>query len=39
MVLDWNTGAQFLYDGLGAERLDSWRLYRWQPTAAGRRPG
>ena len=39
MVLDWNTGAQFLYDGLGAQRLDSWRLYRWTPTAAGRPPG
>ncbi len=31
MVLDWNTGAQKLYDGLGAERLDSWRLYRLVP--------
>ncbi len=28
MVLDWNTDAQALYDGLGAERLDQWRLYR-----------
>jgi GNAT superfamily N-acetyltransferase len=28
MVLDWNTGAQTFYDGLGAERLDTWRLYR-----------
>jgi len=28
MVLDWNTGAQSFYDGLGAERLDTWRLYR-----------
>jgi GNAT superfamily N-acetyltransferase len=28
MVLDWNVDAQKLYDGLGATRLDSWRLYR-----------
>jgi len=28
MVLDWNAGAQTFYDGLGAERLDTWRLYR-----------
>ena len=28
MVLDWNVDAQALYDGLGAQRLDSWRLYR-----------
>ncbi len=31
MVLDWNTDAQTLYDGLGAERLDAWRLYRMIP--------
>jgi GNAT superfamily N-acetyltransferase len=28
MVLDWNAGAQALYDGLGAKRLEQWRLYR-----------
>lgn len=28
MVLDWNEGAQKLYDGLGAARLDEWRLCR-----------
>jgi GNAT superfamily N-acetyltransferase len=28
MVLDWNADAQAFYDGLGAERLDTWRLYR-----------
>jgi hypothetical protein len=28
MVLDWNVDAQKLYDGIGAERLDVWRLYR-----------
>lgn len=28
MVLDWNTGAQALYDRLGARRLDAWRLCR-----------
>jgi len=38
MVLDWNTGAQFLYDGMGAERLDSWRLYR-MVTAGAHPPG
>jgi GNAT superfamily N-acetyltransferase len=27
-VLDWNTDAQTFYDGLGAQRLDSWRLCR-----------
>jgi GNAT superfamily N-acetyltransferase len=27
-VLDWNTDAQTFYDGLGARRLDSWRLCR-----------
>jgi GNAT superfamily N-acetyltransferase len=31
MVLDWNTEAQRFYDGLGAERLDTWRLYRMIP--------
>jgi len=31
MVLDWNQGAQSFYDGLGAERLDSWRLCRVIP--------
>jgi len=31
MVLDWNENAQRLYDGLGAERLDTWRLYRMTP--------
>ena len=28
MVLDWNAGAMQLYDGVGARRLDEWRLYR-----------
>jgi GNAT superfamily N-acetyltransferase len=28
MVLDWNRDAQTFYDGLGAERLDLWRLCR-----------
>lgn len=28
MVLDWNTDAQTFYDGLGAERLGTWRLCR-----------
>jgi GNAT superfamily N-acetyltransferase len=28
MVLDWNAEAQRLYDGIGAKRLDDWRLYR-----------
>jgi GNAT superfamily N-acetyltransferase len=28
MVLDWNLDAQKLYDGIGARRLDDWRLYR-----------
>ena len=28
MVLDWNRDAQTFYDGLGAERQDSWRLCR-----------
>jgi GNAT superfamily N-acetyltransferase len=27
-VLDWNVDAQALYDGLGAERLRQWILYR-----------
>jgi hypothetical protein len=31
MVLDWNTGAQTFYESLGAERLDTWRLYRVNP--------
>jgi GNAT superfamily N-acetyltransferase len=28
MVLDWNAGAQKLYDGLGARQLGEWRLCR-----------
>lgn len=28
LVLDWNSDAQSFYDGLGAKREDSWRLYR-----------
>jgi GNAT superfamily N-acetyltransferase len=28
MVLDWNTDAQKLYDGVGAKMLSDWRLYR-----------
>ena len=28
MVLDWNTDAQSFYDGLGAQRMETWRLYR-----------
>lgn len=28
MVLDWNVGAQALYEKLGATRLDEWRLCR-----------
>jgi GNAT superfamily N-acetyltransferase len=28
MVLDWNEEAQRFYDGLGAARLDTWRLCR-----------
>ena len=28
MVLDWNTDAQKLYDGVGAKMLNDWRLYR-----------
>jgi GNAT superfamily N-acetyltransferase len=31
MVLDWNGDAQRFYDGLGAERLDAWRLFRLRP--------
>jgi GNAT superfamily N-acetyltransferase len=27
-VLDWNTKAQRVYDGLGARRLSEWFLYR-----------
>lgn len=27
-VLDWNTGAQKLYDGIGAELLSDWRIVR-----------
>lgn len=27
-VLDWNEGAQKLYDGLGAAMLDEWRIMR-----------
>jgi GNAT superfamily N-acetyltransferase len=27
-VLDWNTDAQTLYDGLGAKALKQWILYR-----------
>jgi GNAT superfamily N-acetyltransferase len=27
-VLDWNEGAQRLYDGLGAKRLREWQLCR-----------
>ena len=27
-VLDWNQGAQRLYEGLGAVKLDDWRLMR-----------
>jgi GNAT superfamily N-acetyltransferase len=26
--LDWNRGAQAVYEGLGAERLSEWYLYR-----------
>ena len=26
--LDWNTGAQILYEGLGAKRMSEWYLYR-----------
>ena len=28
MVLDWNVGAQALYEKMGARRLDEWRLCR-----------
>jgi GNAT superfamily N-acetyltransferase len=28
VVLDWNTGAQRFYDGLGARRLRDWYPYR-----------
>ena len=28
MVLDWNVDAQRLYEGLGAERMETWRLMR-----------
>jgi GNAT superfamily N-acetyltransferase len=28
MVLDWNTGAQALYDRVGATRMSEWRLCR-----------
>jgi len=28
MVLDWNVGAQALYDGVGASQLPEWRLVR-----------
>jgi GNAT superfamily N-acetyltransferase len=28
MVLDWNVDAQALYDGVGAEKLAQWQLYR-----------
>jgi GNAT superfamily N-acetyltransferase len=31
MVLDWNVDAQRFYDGLGGERMESWRLYRLAP--------
>jgi GNAT superfamily N-acetyltransferase len=31
MMLDWNKNAQKLYEGLGAECMETWRLYRWQP--------
>ncbi|MCC6999160.1 MAG: GNAT family N-acetyltransferase [Deltaproteobacteria bacterium] len=27
-VLDWNTDAQKLYDGLGAQKLRQWMVYR-----------
>ena len=27
-VLDWNTDAQKLYDGLGAQALEQWMVYR-----------
>jgi GNAT superfamily N-acetyltransferase len=40
MVLDWNADALAFYEGLGAERLDSWRLHRitlpLEPTEASR---
>jgi GNAT superfamily N-acetyltransferase len=28
-VLDWNTGAISLYDGLGARPMRGWTRYRW----------
>jgi hypothetical protein len=28
MVLDWNTGAQALYERVGAKQLHEWRLCR-----------
>lgn len=28
-VLDWNTGAISLYDGLGARPMGGWTRYRW----------
>ena len=28
VVLDWNTGAQAFYQGLGARHLDEWHTYR-----------
>lgn len=28
MALDWNEPAHRFYEGLGAERLDQWRLFR-----------
>jgi GNAT superfamily N-acetyltransferase len=28
MVLDWNTGAQRLYEGIGAAVLGEWKLVR-----------
>ena len=27
-VLDWNVDAQALYDGIGAQKLEEWKLYR-----------
>lgn len=28
MVLDWNTGAQALYQQMGAQRMEEWKLCR-----------
>lgn len=30
-VLNWNTDAMAFYESIGAESLDDWTIFRWQP--------